>query len=100
MKKMYYGIYGGEAQAYRWDGTERYLITVSSGSAKEDALDTVTGETGGNCFGPADAEEWVEDFISENWDSFEEMDSEEVEERILHLAEEWGLDPEELDYLR
>lgn len=76
------------------------MITVSSEATKEDALETATGETGGNCFGPADSEEWVEDFISENWDSFEEMEPEEVEERILHLAEERGLEPEDLDYLR
>lgn len=100
MKKMYYAIYDGEPEAYRWDGAESYMITVSSEATKEDAIETVTGETGGNCFGPADPEEWVEEFISDYWDTFEEMEPEEEEERILHLAEEWGLESEDLDYLR
>jgi len=101
MKKMYYAIYDEKEEAYRWDGTERFLLTISSDAATpEEAVETVTGETEGPCFGPADDEEWVRDFIAENWDTFEEMGAEEEEERILHLASEWGLDPKDLNYLR
>lgn len=101
MKKVYYAIYNEKEEIYRWDGTERFLITISS-SAKtlEEAMETVTGETGGTCFGPEDAEDWVEEFISENWDSFAEMEKEDEDERISHLADEWGITVEDLGYLR
>ncbi|WP_294855903.1 hypothetical protein [uncultured Oscillibacter sp.] len=83
------------------DSGERFLITVASTATKEDAADTLTAETGGDCIGPEDAEESDElAYLLDNWDSLEEMSAEEEDERIAHLADEWGLEPQAIDYLR
>ena len=83
------------------DNGEMNLITVSSTATKEDAADTLTAETGGDCIGPNDAEESKElAYLQDNWDSLEEMSAEEENERIAHLADEWGLEPQDIDYLR
>lgn len=45
MKKLYYAFYdgNGKPELYRNDGTESYMITVSSSAATtDDALETVS----------------------------------------------------------
>lgn len=103
MKKLYYGIYNGEIEVHR--NGEAYMLTISSSAETVDeAMESITGETGGNCFGPNESYdegmEWLHGFLEHNLKYFEDMDSDEEQERIKHLADEWKLNPEELEYLR
>lgn len=89
---------------YNENNGERYMITISSSATKDSWEDSFTAETGGYCIGPADlcdgCDEHYAEFVAGNWESFEEMEDDEEEERIQHLAEEWGLDESDLEYLR
>lgn len=94
MKKFYYQ-----------DGPERCRVCFSSlAKTPDEAMESITMETAGNCIGPSD---FYDDFYSEtlamvkdNWSGAEEMSEEEAQERIEHLADEWGLPKEELEYLK
>lgn len=94
MKKFYYQ-----------DGPEKCRACFSSkAKMPEEAMESLTMETSGNCLGPAD---WYDEhydealvMVKENWNDAEEMSEEETTERINHLADEWGLTIEELEYLK
>lgn len=89
MKKLYYAMECGVPVLWNGNG-EWYLLTVSSEAENAgQAVETVTGETGGPCFGPSDAPEWAESFLKENWGSLEEMTEAEADARLKHLASEW-----------
>ena len=96
MKKFYYIEEGTQ---------ERCRVCFSSkATTPEQAMETLTMETGGNCLGPSDFEneayEEALTMVEENWDDAEEMSEEEAHERIEHLADEWGLAIDELEYLK
>lgn len=94
MKKFYYQ-----------DGPESCRVCFSSAAkTPEEAMESLTMETTGNCLGPSD---FCDDFytetlalVTENWSIAEEMNAEETQERIEHLADEWGLEEKELEYLK
>lgn len=95
MKKFYYTEKGTQ---------ERCRVCFSSKAKNpEQAMETLTMETGGNCLGPSDWEneayEEALHMVTENWNDAEEMSVEEARERIEHLADEWGLNESELEYL-
>ena len=96
MKKFY----------YIEEGTKERCRVCFSSSAKspEQAMESLTMETGGNCLGPSDFEneayEEALTMVEENWDDAKEMSAEETQERIEHLADEWGLAEEALEYLK
>jgi hypothetical protein len=77
----------------------RFLLTVSSAATPENAHETLTAETGGSCIGPGDDAERELAEVLARWGELEEMGRGEIDERISHLAEEWGLAPGELEYL-
>lgn len=83
------------------DCTESFMLTVSSSATIDNFHETFTAETGGNCLGPADYEDSLPEvsYILENWGKMKEMPPEEAAERIAHLADEWGLNPGELQFL-
>lgn len=89
-----------------FDGLEHNAIFFSS-SAKtpEEAMETITATTAGNCLGPIDMEE-DETYsiffalVKDNFKDADEMSKAETDARIAHLAEEWGLPLAELEYLR
>lgn len=80
---------------------ERNIITISSSASLDNFEETLTAETGGGCLGPGDAEYMAEEreTIRAGWNQLEEMPEAEARERVEHLAKEWGLEPEELEYL-
>lgn len=80
---------------------ERNIITISSSATLDDFEESITAETGGGCLGPGDAEYMAEEreAIRTNWSQLEEMPEGEARERVEHLAKEWGLEPDQLDYL-
>ena len=91
---------------YTEEGTQERCRVCFSSKAKnpEQAMETLTMETGGNCLGPSalenEAYEEALALVTENWDDAEEMSEAEAKERIEHLADEWGLDESELEYLK
>lgn len=101
MKKYYYG-WGENGYEDAQPGQERYIITVPNNYAPEDQGYGVSAETGGYDIGGDDieADSALLNFIAENMSYFEDMEPDEVEERIQHLSEEWGVSPEDLEHLR
>lgn len=77
------------------------IYTISSAvMTPEEAIDTLTLTTEGYCLGPEDLCDTDPEFLAENFADFEEMSVYDEDVRINHLAEEWGLTPAEIDYLR
>lgn len=96
MRKIYYTEEGTQ---------ERCRICFSSSAeSPEQAMESLTMETSGNCLGPADfVDEAYKEalaLVTENWEYAEEMSEEEAHDRIEHLADEWGLSEKELEYLK
>lgn len=106
MKKAYYSFVedGSDwVELHRWgSGTESFLVTISSSATPDNAFETLTAETAGQCLGPGDDDflfSLLCELVRKEFSHFEEMSEEETSERIEHLAEEWGLEPREIDYL-
>lgn len=76
----------------------------SSAATPEQALESLTVETGGACLGPEDLDgddrEWTLAAVADNFDSAEQMTEVDADARISHLSEEWGIAPEHLQYLK
>lgn len=101
MKKMYYSIADDRSiELARYDGRERFIITVSSKATPADVQSTLTAETGGYTLGPGDdSTQDLCEFVRNNWDMLDEMSAYETSAYIEELAEGWGLIPDEIDYL-
>ena len=86
--------------------TGAMLITVSSAATIENFVDSLTAETEGYtlCGG---GDDFIDDmdceeiqFVRDNWNGLEEVNKEEENEIIAYLADCWGLEEEDIDYLR
>ena len=86
--------------------TGNMLITVSSAATIENFVDSLTVETEGStlCGGGDDFIDCMDceeiQFVRDNWNGLEEVNKEEENEIIAYLADCWGLEEEDIDYLR
>lgn len=101
MKKIYYIMESGEPMLYCGDKWEHYLVTAASDATAENVMQTVTGQKDdGTVFGPGDDNGWIEKFLRGNLKYMEEMRPKKEDEWIGTLAEQWGTDESDLNYLR